>query len=216
MGLVGGDRDPLRAACTEGERGRQGGCGYEQGTHRGGIILSGPAPAASPDPRASPRSTMPPPTTDEFRSAMAVMPTAVTVIAAVGERGPAGATANAVASLSLEPPLMLVCLDRGSRTLAAVRSSGRFSVNLLGAGDEVLARAFASKAPHAEKWAGIEWSEQEGSPRIAHSLAWIACELRDLIDGGDHVIVTGVVLDLAVTEDGPPLVFHHGEYRALG
>lgn len=158
---------------------------------------------------------MPVPTTEEFRSAMAVMPTAVTVIASIGERGPAGATANAVASLSLEPPLMLACLDRGSRTLAAVRASGRFSVNVLGAGDEGLARAFASKAPHEEKWAGIEWSESEGSPRVAHALAWIACELRDLLDGGDHVILTGAVLDLAVNEDAAPLVFHHGEYRAL-
>jgi 3-hydroxy-9,10-secoandrosta-1,3,5(10)-triene-9,17-dione monooxygenase reductase component len=159
---------------------------------------------------------MPEPTTEEFRSAMAVMPTAVSVIASIGERGPAGATANAVASLSLEPPLMLACLDRGSRTLAAVRSSGRFSVNVLGAGDEELARGFATKAPHEEKWAGIEWSESQGSPRIADALAWIACELRDLIDGGDHVIVTGTVLELAVNEDAAPLVFHHGDYRALG
>jgi flavin reductase (DIM6/NTAB) family NADH-FMN oxidoreductase RutF len=159
---------------------------------------------------------MPTPTTEEFRSAMAVMPTAVTVIASIAEGGPAGATANAVASLSLEPPLMLACLDRGSRTLAAVRSSGRFSVNVLGAGDEELARAFASKAPHEEKWAGIDWSERHGSPRIVDALAWIACDLRDLLDGGDHVIVTGTVLDLAVNEDAAPLVFHHGDYRPLG
>ena len=158
---------------------------------------------------------MPEPTPSEFRAAMAVIPTAVTVIASSGERGPAGATANAVASLSLEPPLMLVCLDHASRTLAAVRTSGRFSVNVLGAGDEELARAFASKAPHEEKWAGVEWSEAQGSPRIHGALAWIACELRDLLDGGDHVIVTGTVLDLAVNEDAAPLVFHHGEYRAL-
>ena len=159
---------------------------------------------------------MPVPPTDEFRNAMAVMPTAVTVIASIGESGPAGATANAVASLSLQPPLMLVCLDRGSRTLAAVRSSGRFAVNVLGEGDEALARAFASKVPHEEKWAGIEWTQSDGCPRIADALAWIACDLRDLLDGGDHVIVTGAVTDLVVNEDAAPLVFHHGEYRALG
>jgi flavin reductase (DIM6/NTAB) family NADH-FMN oxidoreductase RutF len=185
---------------------------------RAAVVASrGRTAAASyfPAPDLDPRR-MAPPETDDFRSAMAVMPTAVTVIASVGESGAAGATANAVASLSLEPPLMLVCLDRGSRTLAAVRSSGRFSVNVLGAGDEQLARAFASKAPHEEKWAGIEWEERDGMPRIADALAWIACELRDLLDGGDHVIVTGAVLDLAVNEDAAPLVFHHGEYRALG
>lgn len=158
---------------------------------------------------------MPKPTPDSFRTAMSAVPTAVTVIASVGEDGAAGATANAVASLSLDPPLMLACLDRGSRTLGAVRASGRFSVNVLGAGDESLARAFASKAPHPEKWSGVEWEEGEGMPRILGALAWIGCELRDLLDGGDHVIVTGSVLDLAIAEDAAPLVFHHGEYRSL-
>ena len=64
------------------------------------------------------------PTADEFRAAMAAVPTPVTVVTSVGDSGPAGATANAIASLSLEPPLMLVCLDHGSRTLAALRASG--------------------------------------------------------------------------------------------
>ena len=159
---------------------------------------------------------MSPPTADEFRAAMAAVPTPVTVVTSLGESGPAGATANAVASLSLEPPLMLVCLDRGSRTLAALRSSGRFAVNVLGQGADELARTFASKAPHPEKWSGIEWSENGGMPRIAGALAWIGCELRDLLDGGDHVIVTGAVADLEVAESARPLVFHHGDYRALG
>jgi len=147
---------------------------------------------------------------------MSVIPTAVTVVAAnAADAGPAGATANAVASLSLDPPLMLACLDRGSRTLGAVRSSGRFSVNVLGAGDEVLARRFASKAPLDEKWSGVEWSPAAGVPKIAGALAWIACDLRDLLDGGDHVIVTGSVTELEVAENAAPLVFHHGDYRAI-
>ena len=98
-------------------------------THRGGIILSDPAP----------RTQMSqPPSPEQFRDAISVVPTAVTVIAASAGDAPAGATANAVASLSLEPPLMLACLERNSRTLAVVRASGRFSVNVLGAGDEAL------------------------------------------------------------------------------
>ena len=147
---------------------------------------------------------------------MSAVPTAVTVIGAQGTDGPAGATANAVASLSLDPPLMLACLDRGSRTLAAVRTTGRFSVSVLGAGDEELARAFASKVPPPEKWAGVDWIDEDGLPRIAGALVWVACELRDLLDGGDHVILTGSVLDLARDEETAPLVFHHGEYRPLG
>ena len=147
---------------------------------------------------------------------MSAVPTAVTVIGAKGPDGPAGATANAVASLSLDPPLMLACLDRGSRTLAAVRTTGRFSVSILGEGDEELARAFASKVPPPEKWASVDWIDADGLPRIAGALVWIACELRDLLDGGDHVILTGTVSDLARDEDAAPLVFHHGEYRPLG
>ncbi len=147
---------------------------------------------------------------------MSAVPTAVTVIGAQGPDGPAGATANAVASLSLDPPLMLACLDRGSRTLAAVRTTGRFSVSILGEGDEELARAFASKVPPPEKWAGVDWIDADGLPRIAGALVWVACELRDLLDGGDHVILTGTVLDLAREESAAPLVFHHGRYRPLG
>jgi len=156
-----------------------------------------------------------PPSPEQFRDAMSVVPTAVTVIAASAGDAPAGATANAVASLSLEPPLMLACLERNSRTLAVVRASGRFSVNVLGAGDEALARSFASKAPLDEKWSGVEWSLAAGVPKLAAALAWIACDLRDLLDGGDHVIVTGAVTELELVADEAPLVFHHGEYRAI-
>jgi len=156
-----------------------------------------------------------PPSPEQFRDAMSVVPTAVTVIAASAGDAPAGATANAVASLSLKPPLMLACLERNSRTLAVVRASGRFSVNVLGAGDEALARSFASKAPLDEKWSGVEWSPAAGVPKLAAALTWIACDLRDLLDGGDHVIVTGAVTELELVSDAAPLVFHRGEYRAI-
>src|SRR5215211_2786406 len=95
---------------------------------------------------------------DEFRTALAAHATGVTVVTAIGEGGPSGATANAVTSLSLEPPMMLACLDRGSRTLNSVRAQGRFGVNALAAGQEEVARRFSSKDPEAEKWEGVEWS----------------------------------------------------------
>ena len=95
------------------------------------------------------------PTPDQFREAMAALPTGVTVVSAPAPDGPVGATANAVTSLSLEPPLMLAALDDGSRTLAAIRAARRFGVSVLGAGQEEVARAFATKAPHAEKWADV-------------------------------------------------------------
>ena len=151
---------------------------------------------------------------DQFRAALGAYPTGVTVVTAIGESGPSGATANAVTSLSLDPPMMLACLDRGSRTLTSVRAQGRFGVNALSAGQQELARRFAGKDAEAEKWQMVEWAESDELPRLAGSLMWVACELRDLIDGGDHLILTGNVL-AAESREGLPLIFHRGDYRDL-
>jgi len=157
---------------------------------------------------------MPAPDPDAFRAALAGLPTGVTIVSASGPEGPAGATANAVSSLSIEPMLMLACLDRGSRTLLAVQAADRFGISVLHAGQEPIARAFATKAPVAEKWDGVAWSERDGIPAIDDALIWIACDLRDVISAGDHVIVTGEVRALEA-KPGDPLVFHGGEYRPL-
>jgi flavin reductase (DIM6/NTAB) family NADH-FMN oxidoreductase RutF len=151
---------------------------------------------------------------EQFRKALTAYPTGVTVVTAIGPNGPSGATANAVTSLSLDPPMMLACLDRGSRTLTSVRAQGRFGVNALAAGQEELARQFSGKGPEEVKWDGVAWSEQTGLPRLAGALMWVACELRDLIDGGDHLILTGNVIE-ASSGQGDPLLFHRGAYRDL-
>jgi flavin reductase (DIM6/NTAB) family NADH-FMN oxidoreductase RutF len=151
---------------------------------------------------------------DALREAMTRFPTGVTVVTAIGPGGPAGATANAVASLSLEPPMMLAALDLGSRTLVAVEHARRFGINAL-AGDQAhIARRFSTKDPHPAKWDGVTWSERAGAPRIDGSVLWIACELRDAHDGGDHVIVTGFVTEIEPGE-GKPLLFLDGEYRPV-
>ena len=146
---------------------------------------------------------------------MSGLPTGVTIVTAAGPDGPAGATANAVSSLSIEPMLMLACLDRGSRTLLAVQGADRFSVSVLHDGQEGIARSFATKAPITEKWAGVGWSEHDGLPAIDDALLWVACDLEDVITAGDHVILTGAVTDLT-TASGRPLVFHGGAYVPLG
>jgi flavin reductase (DIM6/NTAB) family NADH-FMN oxidoreductase RutF len=159
-----------------------------------------------------------------FRAAMGLLPTGVTIVTASGPEGPAGATANAVCSLSIEPMLMLACLDRGSRTLLAVQAANRFGIGVLHAGQEEIARAFATKAPVAEKWEGVAWRERAGVPAVDGALVQLACELRDVIAGGDHVIVTGEVTDLETARagdtaggeaGGAPLLFHRGTYRPL-
>jgi flavin reductase (DIM6/NTAB) family NADH-FMN oxidoreductase RutF len=153
-------------------------------------------------------------TPEEFRAVLTAHATGVTVVTAVGPAGPSGATANAVTSLSLDPPMMLACLDRGSRTLTSVRAQGRFGVNALAAGQAELARRFSAKDPEPQKWDGVEWSERQELPRLEGALVWVACELRDLIDGGDHLILTGNVLE-AEAGEGQPLLFHRGDYRDL-
>ena len=145
---------------------------------------------------------------------MTLVPTGVTVISAHGAEGPAGATANAVTSLSLEPPLMLACFDRGSRTLGFARDTSRFGISVLRADHAEQARMFASKSPHEEKWRNVPWTDRSGVPILDQALVWTACELAEVHEGGDHVIAIGRIVDLGF-DDGDPLVFFRGSYRTL-
>ncbi|MEX1219326.1 MAG: flavin reductase family protein [Solirubrobacterales bacterium] len=143
-----------------------------------------------------------------------MLPTGVTVIGAVGPAGPAGATASAVCSLSLEPMMMLACLDRGSRTLLAVQGADRFSINILATAQREVAEIFATKVAQEEKWAAAEWKEHEGVPLVLGSLAHVICSLHDVISAGDHAIITGNVLEVQAAP-GDPLIYHSGLFRRL-
>ena len=145
---------------------------------------------------------------------MAMVPTAVTVVTADGDAHPSGATANAVVALSLEPLLMLASLHRDSRTLAAVAGAGRFAINVLGSGQEGLARQFSSRGPTEEKWVGVDWESVDGAPWLAGALVTLSCDLRDRIPAGDHEILIGEVSSL-VSREGSPLLFHRGAYPSL-
>jgi flavin reductase (DIM6/NTAB) family NADH-FMN oxidoreductase RutF len=136
------------------------------------------------------------------------------VVTSFGQDGPSGLTANAVASLSLAPPLILVCFDLESRTLPAVRHSGRFAVQFLAHDQEELAARFASKLPEREKFHEVAWDDRAGIPALNGTLGGLACELRDLLPGGDHLIATGEAVD-AWTGQGEPLVFYRGDYWSL-
>ncbi len=150
-----------------------------------------------------------------YRDTIGRLPTGVAIVTSTGPDGPAGMTTNAVTSLSLDPLLLIVCFELRSRTLEVVRTSRRFAVNVLRAGDEELAAVFASKRVGPEKFEALtqhRWSELHGVPVLDRALAWIACELRELIPGGDHEIGVGEVVGTGVQEEGDPLVFHHGAY----
>ncbi len=150
----------------------------------------------------------------EFRDACGRFGTGVCVVTSLGADGPSGMTANAVTSLSLEPPLMIVCFALTARTLAAVEHSGRFGVQFLAHDQEEVAARFASKLPEREKFEGLAWSERVGVPSIDGCLAWLGCELQDLRQGGDHMIGVGEVVDLWRGE-GEPLIFFSGDYWSL-
>jgi 3-hydroxy-9,10-secoandrosta-1,3,5(10)-triene-9,17-dione monooxygenase reductase component len=153
-----------------------------------------------------------------YRDTIGRFPTGVAVVTAMGPAGPAGMTTNAVASLSLDPLLLIVCFETRSRTLDVVRSSRRFAVNILRAGDEELAAVFASKRVAPEKFAaltGHRWREEHGLPVLDRALAWIACELRELMPGGDHEIGVGEVIGTGAGEEGDPLVFYRGRYTTV-
>jgi flavin reductase (DIM6/NTAB) family NADH-FMN oxidoreductase RutF len=137
----------------------------------------------------------------------------VAIVTCHGADGPAGLTTNAVTSLSLDPLLVLVCFDNGSRTLPVVRESRRFAVNVLRAGQEELAAMFASKRMPAEKFESVTHTVAHGVPVLDDALAWIACDLVELLPGGDHTIGIGSVIEGAAFE-GDPLVFFRGSYAA--
>ena len=150
-----------------------------------------------------------------FRDTIGQFATGVTVVTAIGPDGPAGMTTNAVASLSLQPRLLLVCFEERSRTLDVVRVSRRFAVNVLRAEDEELAAVFASKRIGREKFEAVTHTEEHGVPVLDRALAWIACDLRELRPGGDHEIGIGEVLGTGAGAPGDPLVFFGGRYTTL-
>ncbi len=147
-----------------------------------------------------------------YRAAISHFATGVTVVTTTG---PAGMTANAICSLSLDPLLMLVCLELSSRTLAAVRESGRLAVNVLAQHQQPLASVFASKAPEPEKFLGVGFDEVDGVPVLHEVVAWLTGDVQDLLPGGDHLIGVTAVRSVG-SPGGEPLVYYRSGYHSLG
>ncbi|MBK5231122.1 MAG: flavin reductase family protein [Thermoleophilia bacterium] len=152
-----------------------------------------------------------------FKDAIGNFATGVCVVTAIAEGGlPTGMTANAIASLSLDPLLMIVCFDKTARTRVAAQRSGRVGVNVLAAGQEDISKVFASKASEAEKFNGVAWRECAGAPVIEGSVAWFVGELTELLPGGDHEIGIVAVREFGA-DGGEPLLYWQGAYgRILG
>jgi flavin reductase (DIM6/NTAB) family NADH-FMN oxidoreductase RutF len=153
---------------------------------------------------------------DEFFAIMSAFPTGVAVVTTLdAEREPRGLTTNALCSVSAEPPLLLICVDRESRTLPALRHSGRFVVNFLAQHRDELARLFASKAD--DKFAGVDWEPGLGGmPCLrADSLAYAECVVEQELEAGDHVIFTGLVVEgLAPDPESVPILYFRRSYSS--
>lgn len=150
-----------------------------------------------------------------FRKVMGNFPTGVTVVTSRSpDASPCGMTANSVASVSLHPLLVLVCLDRAASTHGCLTEGGAFAISVLSSEDEDLAHRFA-QGRWRDRFKGIELREAvTGSPILERALAWMDCRVTEVYEGGDHSIVVGEVVACDVRE-GEPLVFFRGKYHRM-
>jgi flavin reductase (DIM6/NTAB) family NADH-FMN oxidoreductase RutF len=146
---------------------------------------------------------------------MGHLPTGVTIVTSRKSDGaPCGLTANAVASVSLDPLLVLVCVDRASVTHGCITAGGNFAISVLSSGDEDLARRFAH-SDRAGRFDGVELEQAvTGSPILSHALAWVDCRVTQVHQAGDHSIVVGEVLSCDA-RDGEPLLFFRGGFHGI-
>lgn len=148
-----------------------------------------------------------------FRDTLKLFASGITIVTATLDGNRFGMTCTSFASVSLEPPLVIVCLEHDSHTLAAVSGAKRFAVSILGGEHEEVARSFARP--------GDKPFDQfpnrpgpNGAPLIENSIGWLACEVESNVVSGDHNIVVGRVEDCAAAE-GPPLLYFNRDYRRL-
>ncbi|NQV99142.1 MAG: flavin reductase family protein [Rhodospirillales bacterium] len=152
----------------------------------------------------------------QFREAMGHFASGVTVVTVSdGEGGVGGLTANAFSSLSLEPPLVLICVDNLSKAREYLDREQAFTVHFLGDHQEEVALAFARRGP--DKADGVDWNlSARGTPVLADYLVALECQMENAMEGGDHMIIVGRVLDIRTAgTERPPLTYYRGQINAL-
>jgi flavin reductase (DIM6/NTAB) family NADH-FMN oxidoreductase RutF len=159
---------------------------------------------AQPDARIGPDA-------DLFRKVLGQFATGVTIITAIDGDEPVGVAANSFTSVSLDPPLVLFCVAKSSSTWPRIQSAQKFAVNILGEHQEEVCRVFATRG--LDRFAEVGWHVGVGGSPVLHdTLGYLDCEFWAELDGGDHIIVVGKVLDLGLTQEGGPLLFFRGQY----
>lgn len=154
-------------------------------------------------------------TNDQFRKVLGHFTTGVTVVTATRPDGRRfGFTVNAFASVSLNPPLVLVCVDNGGEAFAAMSAAEHFAVNILGENQEPLSRQFSSRVP--DRFAGAAASAgASGAPLLAGCLARLECRKVSAHVAGDHTIMVGEVISAEASGEGNPLLYFRSGYRRV-
>jgi flavin reductase (DIM6/NTAB) family NADH-FMN oxidoreductase RutF len=148
-----------------------------------------------------------------FREAISHFATGVTVVTTISEGKPAGMTASAVASLSLDPVLLLVCINHKLPTHTAIEQSKRFVVNVLGEGQQDLALHFAR--PAADKFADVPLKTGHELPVLEDAIAFFLCDVHERFAGGDHSIFTGLVRECGAQPGRRPLLYFRSGFGSL-
>ncbi|MFN3610238.1 MAG: flavin reductase family protein [Hyphomonas sp.] len=150
-----------------------------------------------------------------WREAMGGFLTGVTVVTTLSDGKIAGTAVNAFSAVSQDPPLLLVCLYRSSRSLEAIRTAGFFAVNILSETHMDIVRRFSSKSAD-DRFRDVAYTrEATGAPVLTGSVAWFDCSVHAIHDGGDHEIVVGRVLRLGSDTAATPLAYHRGNIWCL-
>jgi flavin reductase (DIM6/NTAB) family NADH-FMN oxidoreductase RutF len=152
-----------------------------------------------------------------FRQVVGAFATGVTIITTGRDGNFHGMTANAFSSLSLDPTLVLVCVDNKARSHDIIERAGFFNVNILSEGQQELSRVFASRElPESHALHGIDFDiGANGVPLLKGCLATMQCRVYSRHDAGDHAIFVGEVLEATLAEDGPPLLYWRSAYRRI-
>ncbi|GAA3527426.1 flavin reductase family protein [Amycolatopsis ultiminotia] len=146
-----------------------------------------------------------------LRKAMSRFCTGVAVITGVDDAGPTGLLVQSLASVSLDPPLVLFCPQKTSRSWPRIVGTGRFGANILSEGQRHLCDTFATSGE--DKFHGVRWHpSRTGTPMLDGQLAYVECRIEAVHDAGDHEIVLGRVTDLSESELDGPLLFYRGRF----
>lgn len=150
---------------------------------------------------------------DDFKAVMGSFCSGVTVVTTVdGEGGKWGITVSAFSSLSMDPPLCLVCIDKRAGSLGTLNEAKKFAVNLLSDQQDGLSNNFASRKD--DKFADVEHEAgpATGCPVFPGALAWMECEVTEVLAGGDHDIFVGKIVGVKVDSEAKPLLYWRGAY----